>query len=319
MPTPHRPANNRPHCFPWRHQSRKLRSVPVPRRLLAQLACAMSALLLTTSSLTAHAAQVAATGAAAPADDAVRTVDGANPSGASGVPFDAACDLPRPGPLPQPGDPAAIDFWRIFRAPLPPAPLWDPPGPKRVGLQAGHWLLDQTPPELGRLQGGSSGGGKQEWEVNLDVAQRVAGVLSTQGVSVDVLPATPPVNYQAHLFLAIHADGDTSGNLRGFKVAAPAFSAIPDIDTRLVDTLNRDYAAATGLPRDDERISRRMTYYYAFNSRRYCHSVAAGVPQAIIEAGFLTSAADRKLLLGDPDTVARGIANSITDFLSTEP
>jgi N-acetylmuramoyl-L-alanine amidase-like protein len=232
---------------------------------------------------------------------------------------DDSCNLPTPGALPRPGDTAALDFWRIFRAPLPPTPLWDPPGPKHVGLQAGHWLLDQTPPELGRLQGGSAGGGKQEWEVNLDVAQRAAGILSAQGFTVDVLPATPPVNYQAHLFLAIHADGDTSGNLHGFKIAAPAFSAIPEMDTTLVDTLNRDYAATTGLSRDDEHISRRMTYYYAFNSRRYCHSVAAGVPQAIIEAGFLTNAADRQLLLGDPDTVAHGIAAGITDFLSSEP
>jgi N-acetylmuramoyl-L-alanine amidase len=232
---------------------------------------------------------------------------------------DLTCDLPRPGPLPVPGDPAATAFWRLFREPLPPAPLWNPPGTKRVGLQAGHWLTDQVPAELGRLQGGSSGGGKQEWEVNLDVAQRTAAILLAHGVDADVLPATVPVRYQAHLFLAIHADGDTSGDLRGYKIARPAFSAIPDPDDRLATTLDRDYAAVTGLPRDDEHVSRRMLYYYAFNSRRYCHAVAPGVPQAIIEAGYLTSARDRVLLLGDPDTIALGIATGVLDFLASEP
>ena len=56
-------------------------------------------------------------------------------------------------------------------------------------MQAGHWLTDQVPPELGRLQAGSVGGGKQEWQVNLDVAQRTAALLESVGVQVDVLPA----------------------------------------------------------------------------------------------------------------------------------
>lgn len=197
--------------------------------------------------------------------------------------------------------------------------MWNPPGPKRVGLQAGHWLTEEVPPELGRLQQGTSGGGKQEWEVNLDLATRAAGMLVAQGVEVDVLPATVPVNYHAHLFLAIHADGDATGALHGFKVARPAFSSVPDADDQLVATLNRDYGQATGLPRDDEHISRRMLYYYAFNSRRYCHAVAPGVPQAVIEAGFLTSSTDRDLLLGDPASAARGIAAGVLDFLAAEP
>ncbi len=243
---------------------------------------------------------------------------GSDPSGTAAA-ADDSCDLPRPDPLPTPGDPAARDFWQAFRLPLPPTPLWDPPGVKHVGLQAGHWLTEQVPPELGRLQQGSSGGGKQEWEVNLDLATRAAVMLTARGIDVDVLPATVPQNYHAHLFLAIHADGDSSGNLHGFKVARPAFSSVPDADDHLVDTLNRDYALATGLPRDDEHISRRMLYYYAFNSRRYCHAVAPGVPQAVIETGFLTSAIDRQLLIGDPDSAARGIASAVVDFLASEP
>ena len=219
----------------------------------------------------------------------------------------------------MPGSQRAADFFRSFRLPLPPAPLYDPPGPKRVGLQAGHWLTDQVPPELGRLGGGAVGGGKQEWQVNLDVAQRAAALLQASGIEVDVLPATVPPQYRANAFIALHADGDPAGQAHGFKVARPGFSSLPDVDDRLVTAFNQAYATDTELPRDDEHISLRMRYYYAFNSRRYCHAVAPGVPQAIIEMGYLTSAADRLLLIGDPDRLARGVAESVQGFLATLP
>lgn len=255
---------------------------------------------------------------------AAAQVPTADPAASPEVPQDAStsdpCDVTaRPDPLPVPGSPNAQNFFRSFRLPLPPAPLYDPPGPKRVGLQAGHWQNDQVPAELGRLQGGAVGGGKQEWDVNLDVAQRAAGLLQTSGVEVDVLPATIPPRYQANAFIAIHADGDTSGDTRGFKVARPGFSSIPAVDDQLVDAINQVYAADTQLPRDDEHISLRMRYYYAFNSRRYCHAVAPGVPQAIVEMAYLTNATDRQFLIGDPDRLALGIADSVRAFLASLP
>jgi N-acetylmuramoyl-L-alanine amidase len=247
----------------------------------------------------------------APAKPAASTVDPVAPIHS---PAEAPCD-PSGANLP----PMGPEVRRTFREPLAPAPLWSPPGPKRVGLQAGHWLVEQSPGELSRLQAGTSGGGKQEWEVNLDIAQRAKLLLEAAGVEVDLLPATVPMRYRAHAFVSIHADGDAAGQLSGFKVARPGFSSIPAEDDHLVAALNGAYAVATGLPRDDEHISLRMRYYYAFNSRRYCHAVAPGVPQAIVETGFLTSAADRGLLLGNPDAAARGIAGGVLAFLSTVP
>jgi N-acetylmuramoyl-L-alanine amidase len=94
---------------------------------------------------------------------------------------------------------------------------------------------------------------------------------------------------------------------------------VPDVDDRLVDTLNRVYAATTELPRDDDHISLRMRYYYAFNSRRYCHAVAPGVPQAIVEMAYLTSPVDRSVLIGNPDRLARGLTDGIQAFLKTLP
>jgi hypothetical protein len=219
----------------------------------------------------------------------------------------------------QPCEPGSGPRAASWREPLPPTPRHNPDGPKRVGLQAGHWLTEQVPAELRGLQHGATGGGKMEWEVNLDIALRTKALLEAEGVVVDILPTTVPIRYRAHLFVSIHADGDTTGRVNGFKIARPAFSSLPAVDDVLVESLYAAYGAATGLRRDDEHITPRMRYYYAFNSRRFCHAVAPGVPQAIVEAGFLTSAADRRLLLGTPDVVARGIADGILRFLREDP
>jgi N-acetylmuramoyl-L-alanine amidase len=42
------------------------------------------------------------------------------------------------------------------------------------------------------------------------------------------------------------------------------------------------------------------------------------VPQAIVEAGFLTHAGDRDTLIYNPEAPARGIANGILAFLGEE-
>jgi N-acetylmuramoyl-L-alanine amidase len=225
--------------------------------------------------------------------------------------------FPLPVGVPAPLGPAT--FASGFRDPLPLTPVWNPPGPKQVGLQVGHWLTFNTPEELRRLGPGSSAGGWAEWEVNLLVAQAAARFLEEAGVQVDLLPTTIPVRYRAHAFLSIHADGDTAGAFRGYKIARSGFSSVPEIDDVFVRALYDEYGAATGMPRDsDAHISRRMTYYYAFNTRRYHHAIDIGTPSAIIEAGFMTSAVDRAFLTGQPDVAGRGIANGILKFLGLE-
>jgi N-acetylmuramoyl-L-alanine amidase-like protein len=298
--------------------------MPTAESTLAPTAVPTAAPVVGTSDA---AALSAAPGTAAPdttANDAgVGQGTAADSGAAQATAALASCDpnAPPPLPLPRPGTGAgaAQGFFRNFRDPLPPAPLFDPPGPKRVGLQAGHWLVDQVPAELRGLQAGATGGGKQEWQVNLDVAQRTAALLEASGIQTDVLPSTVPAHYQVNAFVALHADGDPSGADRGFKVARPGFSSIPDVDDRLVDAINQVYGAETELPRDDEHISLRMRYYYAFNSRRYCHAVAPGVPQAIVEMAYVTNATDRQYLIGDPLRLARALADGIQAFLATTP
>lgn len=190
-----------------------------------------------------------------------------------------------------------------------------PPGPLRVGLQAGHWKLDEVPEELDGLQAssGAQGGGYAEQKTVLEIAERAKALLEAKGIVVDLLPATIPVDYVADAFVSIHADGSSSGNVSGFKIAGPRrdFSGKSEA---LVDALYESYGDATGL-REDSNITRRMSGYYAFNWRRYDHALHPMTPAAIVETGFMTSATDRAVIVAKPQVAAEGIADGILDFL----
>lgn len=187
----------------------------------------------------------------------------------------------------------------------------------RVGIQAGHWKSAELPSELAGLRSstGTSGGGVAEWELNLDIARRVAALLQADGIEVDILPATVPPGYSADAFVALHADGDVSGRLSGFKLARARRSVIPEIDDALLDDIVQEYQSATKL-RIDPNITRNMTGYYAFSNRRFVHAIAPDTPAVIVEMGFLTNASDRAILLRSPNTVSEGIAQGILRFIA---
>jgi N-acetylmuramoyl-L-alanine amidase len=195
-----------------------------------------------------------------------------------------------------------------------------PPGPRRIGLQAGHWLTSEVPEELRRLEHstGTSGGGVMEWQVNLDVARRVAALLRAQGYQVDVLPTTLPAGYLADVFLALHADGSSDPAARGYKAAHGSRRGPYEEQLQLVQTVTEEYGRATGLPVDPV-ISRNMRGYYAFSWSRLEYSVAPHTPAAILEMGFMTNAADRSLLVGRPDIVALAVARGVLRFLDEVP
>jgi N-acetylmuramoyl-L-alanine amidase len=248
---------------------------------------------------------------------------------AGGDPLEGKSAKPDQGSAGEPGrraiQPVAtvVPTWlRVVREPPPVTFIGSGrPGPKRVGLQVGHWGTELLPAELEHLREsgvGAAGGGYTEVQINYDLAQRTAALLRARGVEVDVLPATVPVDYQADAFLAIHADGDERGALRGFKLARSPLSKIPVWDDALVGWLYAEYGRVTGLPRDDEHVTRNMEFYYAFNNRRYYYAIAPSTPAAIIETGFVTSAADRDLLVGNPDRVAAGIAAGLLGFLGVQ-
>lgn len=186
----------------------------------------------------------------------------------------------------------------------------------RVGLQVGHWEREKLPDELAplRTEGGASAAGYQEVDINYAVAQQVATLLRARGIIVDILPATIPPGYQADAFIALHCDANNDPGIAGFKLARFGDSAIPARDDALLNAIVATYGPATG-QRLDSLISRAMIYYYAFNSRDFAHAIGTQTPGVIVELGFLTSPADRALLVGQQPTLAKGLADGIIRFL----
>jgi N-acetylmuramoyl-L-alanine amidase len=190
-------------------------------------------------------------------------------------------------------------------------------GPPRVALQAGHWKAHEAPDEQAGLRAnGTRGGGKAEWEVNLEIARLTAAILEGAGVQVEILPTTIPPRYRADLFVSIHADGSPDPSTSGFRAAAPRRDATGRAGA-FARLLEETYAEATGL-RHYPVVTRRMLGYYAFNSRRYEHALDPRTVGVILETGFLTSPSDRRVLVSAPERAARGIAEAILLYLRTE-
>ena len=229
--------------------------------------------------------------------------------------IEASASVPAPsGAGPEP----ALDLTPEI-SPVPPitlAPAPEPRAPRfKVALQAGHWKAQEAPDELEGLRdnGGTSGGGRAEWEVNLDIAERTAALLEAAGYDVEVLPATVPQRYQADLFIAIHADGNNDSSVHGYRVAAPRRDRTGRAQ-EFANVLTGAYGEATGV-RSIGTVTRRMTGYYAFNSRRYDHAIHPNTVGVIIETGFLTSPTDQRILVDDPAKAAQGIFDGVVLYL----
>ena len=201
----------------------------------------------------------------------------------------------------------------MLRVPAPPL------GPRRVGIQVGHWKIGEVPAELRKIAGqtGAIWEDVHEVDVNMDIAKRVAAMLTLKGVVVDLLPATIPEGYVADAFLAIHADSDGVGEISGYKLAhGPLRGPFED---RLVSAVKDAYGAATGLAYDGRHITVDMTYYYPFNWGRFLHVASPHTPAALIEMGYISSDDDRAFLTEHADKAADGIANGLLRFLAETP
>lgn len=211
---------------------------------------------------------------------------------------------------PRPGDPPG--YTRL------PAPKVEG-GPRRIGIQIGHWQTENVPPELRRLevQTGTSWDGITEVEVTMPIANRAAELLRSHGYVVDIIPTTVPQGYLADAFVALHMDGDGTGENSGFKLAHG--SRRGPYEQQLLEDIKAEYGSATGLAWDPEHISRNMLGYFAFNWQRYRSATSPFTPSVILELGFLSNDGDRALMMDRSDLVARAIANGIERFLSTVP
>jgi len=194
-----------------------------------------------------------------------------------------------------------------------------PDGPRRVGIQAGHWMTDNVPQELQRLetQTGARWDGINEVDINLDIAQRVVALLRSKGLAVDVLPTTIPAGYVADAVVALHADSDGVGDNSGFKMAHSTRRS--PYEEQLMNDVEDEYAAATGLDYDGSHVTRAMSQYYVFAWNRYRSSTSPFTPSVILEMGYLSNDGDRSLMIDQADLVATGIANGILRFLGEVP
>lgn len=225
-------------------------------------------------------------------------------------PGDAAAAIAAAGARTSPGDPPG---W--VRIPKPAVPS----GPRRVGIQAGHWRTSEAPPELWQLlsQTGASAGGATETQTNLEIAEKVAAILRGRGIVADVLPTIIPPGYLADAFVALHSDGDESGVKSGFKLAH-ATRRTPHEDA-LQRELTEEYGAATGLDYDAAGVSRNMTGYYALSWSRIRYATSPFTPSVVLEMGFLTNRHDRDLIVNQQDLLAHAIATGILTFLEATP
>ena len=140
--------------------------------------------------------------------------------------------------------------------------------------------------------------------------------MEERGVVVDLLPATVPVQYWADAFVSIHVDGNSDWRVSGYKAASPRRDFSGNAK-KLQSLIEEEYAKATELP-SDSNVSRNMRGYYAFAWWRYDHAVHPMTAAVILETGFLTSPADRQLLIYTPEKSAQGIAPGIIRFLESE-
>lgn len=193
-----------------------------------------------------------------------------------------------------------------------------PDAPPTVGIQVGHWKNDELPSELSALIGntGASGGGKTETEINMLIAQDIASILRSYGVTVDVLPATIPPDYWADAFISIHADGSTDPSASGYKIAGP-WRDITGKSVQLISLLETYYELATELPKDPN-ITSNMRGYYAFAWWKYDHTIHPMTTAVIVETGFITSPKDRKIIVNQHSLAAKALATGILAYLETQ-
>ncbi len=176
--------------------------------------------------------------------------------------------------------------------------LTQSPGPIRIGLIAGH---------KGNDSGSVCADGLTEAAVNEIITQKVAEILTEQGVRVEVLDEFDDrlKGFSGTAVVSIHADScDYINELAtGFKIAGSSFTN----SSGLLSCVQQAYFAATGMPYHENTITPHMTDYHAFRE------IAPGTPAIIIETGFLNL--DREILTTHADLPARGIADGILCYL----
>ncbi len=177
---------------------------------------------------------------------------------------------------------------------------------KQVAIISGHAESDSgavCEDETGRVT-------LQEADVNARIANLAARRLRRAGADVMLLDEFDPRldGLRADLLISLHSDSCIDAS--GYKAATNADAPLVAEEARLLECIDKSYAAATGLVRNPNTVTDDMTQYHAFNS------IDPATPVVILEMGFLGG--DRTLLEDRPQFAAQGVADSVICFLAGE-
>lgn len=192
---------------------------------------------------------------------------------------------------------------------------WKKPEIPKVGLQAGHWKIEELPQELAKLRTntGAHAGKKVEWKVNYEIAQKTTKLLKESCIETEILPATVSPGYKSSAFISIHADYNPDPKRVGFKVASPQTDQAGQ-SAKLAKSIKNEYQKSTNMTQDPE-ITIAMLRYYAFSHDRFEHAISPDIPAVIIETGFMSNKENLQILTENPQLPAEGIAKGIIEYL----
>lgn len=226
---------------------------------------------------------------------------------APGVPrsaeLDAADSMPASEPI-EPAGPGLVGY-------LPLVPL---EGPIKIGIQPGHWRIEELPDELARLRTstGAAFGQLRELDINLAVSRILLERLLASGYDAELVPAAVPAGYRADLFVSVHADRADQPDRRGWKLSPP-WRASPAAKS-LASAMSAAFAES-GLPEDKGGVTANMRGYFGFSWWRYENVISPYTPAVLVELGFMGNAIERARMRDDPAFYATILERGIVRFL----
>jgi N-acetylmuramoyl-L-alanine amidase len=194
------------------------------------------------------------------------------------------------------------------------APLEALEGPIRIGIQPGHWRIDELPEELARLRTstGAAYGSLRELDLNLAVSRLLVASLTAAGHQAELIPAAIPAGYRADLFVSVHADRADRPDRRGWKLSPPWRPSRRS--SELAEYMSAAFRES-GLPQDFNGITANMRGYFGFSWWRFSNALSPYTPAVLVEMGFMGNEADRLRMRDQPDFYADILLKGIESFL----
>ncbi len=188
-------------------------------------------------------------------------------------------------------------------------------GPIRIGIQPGHWRIDELPDEQARLRTstGAAYGSLRELDLNLEVSRILVDRLAAAGYAAELVPAAVPAGYRADLFVSVHADRADRPDRRGWKLSPPWR---PSPESRRLAKIMADAFRASGLAEDVGGVTANMRGYFGFSWWRYYNALSPYTPAVLVEMGFLGNPEDRARMRDNPSLYAGILFEGIQSFLA---